>query len=96
MPGPANFQTVPDQAQIDRLTRNLKFHPVDNPDPRKLSRDQIEQFNRDGYLKGIRIFTESESRENRRYFDGLLARVLAEGGHELFDQYGPPQAWPRV
>ncbi|HEV8000273.1 MAG TPA: phytanoyl-CoA dioxygenase family protein, partial [Planctomycetaceae bacterium] len=36
--------------------------------------------NREGYLKGIRIFTESESRENRRYFDTLLARVLAEGG----------------
>ena len=45
-----------------------------------MSRDQIGQFNRDGYLKGIRIFTESESRENRRYFDELLARVLAEGG----------------
>jgi non-haem Fe2+, alpha-ketoglutarate-dependent halogenase len=80
MPGPANFQTVPDQAEIDRLPRDLKFHPVGNPDPRTLSRDQIETFNRDGYLKGIRIFTDGESRENRRYFDALLARVLAEGG----------------
>jgi non-haem Fe2+, alpha-ketoglutarate-dependent halogenase len=76
----AGFQTVPDQAAIDSLLRDLKFHPVHNPAPRTLSREQIDAFNRDGYVKGVRIFSDSESRENRRYFDELLARVLAEGG----------------
>jgi hypothetical protein len=76
----AGFQTVPDQAAIDSLPRDLKFHPVHNPAPRTLSREQIDAFNRDGYVKGVRIFSDSESRENRRYFDELLARVLAEGG----------------
>jgi non-heme Fe2+,alpha-ketoglutarate-dependent halogenase len=80
MPGPANFQTVPDQEAIERLPRDLKFHPVVNAAPQSLARDQIDAFNQQGYLKGIRIFSETESCENRRYFDALLARVLAEGG----------------
>jgi ectoine hydroxylase-related dioxygenase (phytanoyl-CoA dioxygenase family) len=80
MADPVQFQAVPDQAQIERLPRDLRFHPVQNAQPRKLSREQIDQFNRDGYLKSIHIFTDAESRENRRYFDALLARVLAEGG----------------
>ncbi len=48
--------------------------------PRILTYAQIEHYNRDGYLKGIRIFSEAESRENRHYFDDLLTRVLAAGG----------------
>src|SRR5439155_7616126 len=43
------------------------------------SREQIDEFNRDGYLKGIRIFSDAEMAEHRRYFDELLARVLATG-----------------
>jgi ectoine hydroxylase-related dioxygenase (phytanoyl-CoA dioxygenase family) len=70
---------IPGHDEISRMHRDLRFHPVDNDHPRALSRGQIEQFNRDGYLKGIRIFSEAESRENRRYFDDLLARVLAAG-----------------
>ena len=37
-------------------------------------------FNRDGYLKGIRIFSDAEIAGIRRYFDELLARTLAAGG----------------
>ena len=37
-------------------------------------------FNRDGYLKGIRIFSEAEIADIRSYFDDLLARTLAAGG----------------
>jgi non-haem Fe2+, alpha-ketoglutarate-dependent halogenase len=75
----ADFKMIPGHDEISRMHRDLRFHPVDNDHPRALSRGQIEQFNRDGYLKGIRIFSEAESRENRRYFDDLLARVLAAG-----------------
>jgi hypothetical protein len=76
----ADFKMIPGHDEISQMQRDLRFHPVDNEIPRALSRAQIEQFNRDGYLKDIRIFSEAESRENRRYFDGLLARVLAAGG----------------
>ena len=37
-------------------------------------------FNRDGYLKGIRIFSDAEIAGIRGYFDDLLARTLAAGG----------------
>ena len=80
MTRPAEFKMIPGQDDIRQMNRDLRFHPVDNEVPRTLSRAQIEHYNRDGYLKGIRIFSEAESRENRRYFDDLLTRVLAAGG----------------
>lgn len=45
-----------------------------------LSPDQIAAFNRDGYLKGIRIFANDEIDAIRAYFDRLLASTLAAGG----------------
>src|SRR4051794_35433592 len=79
MPRPAAFKMIPGNDDIQQMNRDLRFHPVTNDNPRVLSPEQIAQFNRDGYLKGIRIFDEVESLENRTYFDRLLARVLAEG-----------------
>jgi len=35
---------------------------------------------REGYLKGIAIFDTQQAEANRRYFDALLARILATGG----------------
>jgi ectoine hydroxylase-related dioxygenase (phytanoyl-CoA dioxygenase family) len=40
----------------------------------------VAAFNRDGYLKGIRIFSPQEMAGIREYFDELLARTLAAGG----------------
>jgi hypothetical protein len=58
----------------------LRFHPCTTTEPRSLTLAQIEQFNRDGFLKGIRVFSAVEAEANRRYFDALLADVLATGG----------------
>jgi non-haem Fe2+, alpha-ketoglutarate-dependent halogenase len=80
MTRPAEFKMIPGHDEIRAMDRDLRFHPVENERPGTLSFAQIEQFNRNGYLKGIRIFDDAESRENRRYFDALLARVLSEGG----------------
>lgn len=80
MTRPAEFKMIPGHDEIRQMDRDLRFHAVSNESPRTLSRRQIEQFNRDGFLKGLRVFNEAESRENRRYFDDLLARVLAAGG----------------
>ncbi len=65
---------------IDDLPRDLRYRPCQNQNPQTLTRAQIETFNRDGYLKGIRIFSAAEIAEIRTYFDQLLARVMAEGG----------------
>ncbi len=59
---------------------DLRFHPSTVQIPAALTREQVAAFNRDGYVKGIRIFSPDEARELARYFDGLLARTLAAGG----------------
>ena len=44
------------------------------------SREQIEHFNREGYIRGIRIFGDAEIIAIREYFDALLAKTIAAGG----------------
>src|SRR3954452_12269891 len=77
---PTQFSITPDSQDLGRIERDLCFHPCHNERPRQLTRGQIEQFNRLGYLKGICIFDADEAADLRRYFDALLARVLAAGG----------------
>ncbi len=80
MAAPTTFKAVPTQDELAALNRDLRFHPVVNPTPSTLTSEQVERFNRDGYLKPFRIFDDSEAASLRTYFDGLLARVLADGG----------------
>ncbi len=81
MSQPTEFKMIPGAADLGGMRRDLVFHRVQNERPQALTREQVEQYNRDGYLKGIRIFNEAESLEHRRYFDALLAEVLAAGGN---------------
>lgn len=74
------FKAVLDQSTLAEIERDLKFHPCHNDNPQVLTQEQIAQFNRDGFLKGIRIFSPDEAKANQEYFDALLARVLAAGG----------------
>ena len=74
------FKIIPDNTELDQVERDLRFHPLGVENPLTLTREQIEAFNREGFLKGIRIFDEDEIAAHRRYFDQLLARVIAEGG----------------
>jgi non-heme Fe2+,alpha-ketoglutarate-dependent halogenase len=77
---PAQFKTIPNHDQITKMERDLRFHPSPVQDPKTLTREQVETFNRDGYLKGFRIFSPEEMAAHRAYFDRLLERVIAEGG----------------
>src|SRR5690242_16459647 len=76
----SDFKVLPGQNELDQIERDLRFHPTVNDRPQVLSREQIEQFNREGYLRGIRIFSDAEIAEIRGYFDALLAKVIAAGG----------------
>ena len=80
MSTPTTPSFIPTTNELNRVQRDLRFHPSTTENPRVLTREQIAAFNRDGYLKGIRIFDETEIAEIRRYFDELLARTLAAGG----------------
>jgi hypothetical protein len=79
MAPPTTFQAVPGQDELGQMARDLSFHPSTTTDPKVLTREQVERFNRDGYLKPFRIFSPEEADDLRRYFDGLLARYTAEG-----------------
>lgn len=71
---------IPTDEELSKLERELRFYPSNEANPKTLSSAQIAAFNRDGYLKGIRIFNEQEIAAIRSYFDDLLARTLAAGG----------------
>jgi hypothetical protein len=71
---------VPSTEELSQVQRDLRFHPSTTTDPATLTAEQVAAFNRDGYLKGIRIFSEDEVNDIRAYFDDLLARTLAAGG----------------
>jgi ectoine hydroxylase-related dioxygenase (phytanoyl-CoA dioxygenase family) len=71
---------IPTADELTHVERDLQFHPCTNPDPRYLTQEQIGAFNTEGYLKGVRIFSDEEIAEIRRYFDRLLAETLASGG----------------
>lgn len=74
------FKILPDQTDLDQMQRDLRFYPSQVTDPKVLSREQVAQFNRDGYVRGLRVFDAEGTARNRQYFDALLARVLAAGG----------------
>ena len=79
MQAPQTFKTVPEHEKIAEMKRNLKFHPSTVTAPQTLTPAQVAAYNREGYIKGLRIFSSAEMVEQRRYFDELLARVLAAG-----------------
>ena len=71
---------MPTWEQLAEMGRDLQFHPSVTKQPKVLTEEQIADFNRVGYIKGIPIFDEAEIGEHRQYFDTLLANVMAEGG----------------
>ena len=74
------FRMTPGQTELADIPRDLRFHPSTVSQPRILTVEQVVAYNRHGFLRGIRVFSPEEIAGQRRYFDGLLARVLAAGG----------------
>jgi non-haem Fe2+, alpha-ketoglutarate-dependent halogenase len=81
MGGVGSLPFVPGNSELSRMERDLRFHPATVAEPRTLTREQVAGFNRDGYIKPVRVFDAAEAAEIRRYFDDLLARTLAAGGN---------------
>jgi len=76
-----SFQAVPDSAELNKIPRDLRFHPSHNPSPIALTTAQITDFNEQGFVRPISIFSAAEIDEIRGRFDLLLARVTAAGGN---------------
>jgi ectoine hydroxylase-related dioxygenase (phytanoyl-CoA dioxygenase family) len=73
------FQAVPDADELAKLGRDLRFHPSVNERPRAMTKDDVAAFNRDGFARPFRVYSDSEIADIRSYFDRLLARYVAEG-----------------
>ena len=61
------------------IERELKFFPVDNQSPRKLTARQIRHFNEKGYLFPLDVFNADEAAVHRAYFDRLMEKAAALG-----------------
>lgn len=74
------FQIVPTDDDLASMERDLRFYPSTVTSPKALTIEQVEQFNRLGYVKGLRAFNDAEIADIRSFFDELLAQVVAAGG----------------
>lgn len=64
---------------IRTLSRDLRFFPVKNSNPSKLSPDQIRQYNELGYVSGFRVFNDRDVKKNRDSFDSILDEFRRSG-----------------
>ena len=80
MQPPRKFAITPELDEIERLDRLIAFHPARAETPEILSPRQIAEYNANGYLSGLRIFSDAEIGDIRSRFDRLLAEVMQAGG----------------
>jgi non-heme Fe2+,alpha-ketoglutarate-dependent halogenase len=74
--------------EVSKLPRELRFFPVSNPHPKKLTPAEIRFYNKNGYLSGFRVFDEQEALRARERSDQLLERFIREGkGAYAIDRY---------
>ena len=63
------------------LDRDLRFHPVGNSHLQKLSQQQIDQYNKKGFIFPLDVFSDDEAATHRAIFDELLVAAAASGGN---------------
>lgn len=71
---------VPDPEDLTQIERDLRFHPATTAAPQALTVEQLAHYNAQGYIRPVRVFSESEIATIRAQFDALLAQTLADGG----------------
>tara|TARA_R110002049_G_scaffold2750_2_gene21642 strand:+ start:494490 stop:495326 length:837 start_codon:yes stop_codon:yes gene_type:complete len=79
MQSPTDFAIIPDRQSIETVSREIRFFPTSQPNPKALTREDIDVWNRDGYLGPLDVFDNDTITDIRSYFDQLLAQALAEG-----------------
>ncbi len=75
------FKQMPTPEDLIRMSRDLQYHPARNEHPSVLSRNQIDTFNEQGYLKPFGIYSDAEIGAIRDEFDGMIDKVMARGDH---------------
>ena len=69
----------PSPRQLAELPRQIGFVPAANHSPTLLTRDQISQYNANGYLMPFDGLNKTEALEIRAFFDGVLAAYMELG-----------------
>lgn len=59
------------------------FKPVENSAPKRLTPEQIENYNEQGFLRPFTIYSDAEAADVRQYFDGLIAAKGADGAYGI-------------
>jgi len=72
-------RTFNDSETFSHLDRDLRFRPAETESPRRLTLEQLDHYNSQGYVKGLKIFEPAEIATHRAYFDRLLAKHMSEG-----------------
>ena len=73
---PRHFPTHEELAALDR---DLRFHPAPAAAGEKLSAEQLDSYNREGYLLPFRVFSDGEIGRLRSHFDGWLEETQRQG-----------------
>lgn len=61
------------------MQRTLEYIPVKNTHPQKLTIEQIQYFNENGFIFPLDVFTGGEAESNRDYFDELMLSAENKG-----------------
>jgi len=61
------------------MVRDLTFHPGTVQNPKVLTPAQIAHYNEEGYINGVRVFSDEEIAGLRACVDRIMTRVMAEG-----------------
>jgi hypothetical protein len=64
---------VADAAQLNSLI----FEPADPAGARTLTADDVERFNRNGFITPLQAFDAAESASFRKYIDDLVGAVIS-------------------
>ena len=70
---------MPIRNAMPDLNRKLQFFPSQNKTPKKLSEEQVQQYNREGYICPLDVFSAGEINLHRTYFDQLIDKAMKAG-----------------
>ncbi|MCX5660764.1 MAG: phytanoyl-CoA dioxygenase family protein [Planctomycetota bacterium] len=72
------------------LDLDFTFHPVSNPAPRRFTPAQIEEYNREGYIPRVPLFSGHRLTRMQAFFRGNKERIVHHGsGFECFHHSVP-------
>lgn len=78
------------QRDIDllKLQRDLRFFPAVSRPLKRLTPEQVNDYNKNGYLTGFRVLNPAQTQSARERSDALLERFIREGkGSYAIDGY---------